>query len=285
MTESPYEPPALLGDEPNEEEGLRRRPWVAGLLSLLVPGAGQLYGGRYRLGIALFLLVVGSWWLLRSGFLARTMWHLLAVLAILLLVQLAAAIEAAVTAARRRTIPHRPFHRPLVFVPVVLAMAAVPALLPDLPAPERPVQVPTGAMRPTIREDELVRVDYRHYRRHPPRRGDLAVFPSPQDGKTLLKRIVGLPGERVEMRGGRAVIDGDAELDRWAHVERALPELGFAVTVPAGELFVLGDNRHNSRDSRHFGFVPEETLLGRAESIYYSVDLERIGQPLVEGEP
>jgi signal peptidase I len=151
-----------------------------------------------------------------------------------------------------------------------------------MPSRTRPISNPFGSMRPTIREGEMVLVDFGHYGEHSPRRGDLAVFLSPHDEKRLLKRVIGLPGERVEIRHGRAVIDGEAGDDRWAHVEGPPLDLDFSAVVPAGHLFVLGDNRNNSRDSRSFGFVEEGRLLGRAEAIYFSRDLDRIGRPLTD---
>lgn len=178
---------------------------------------------------------------------------------------------------RRRHIPRHLVHRWFVFLPVVALLVAIPFLLPEVASPTRPTLVPTGTMRPTIRPGEVVLVDHGYYPDHLTRRGDLAVFLSPHDEKKLLKRVIALPGERVEMRDGRAIIDGDPTLDRWAHLEGEPLSLPFVGTVPQGELFILGDNRHNSRDSRFFGFVTEDRLLGRAESIYFSEDLDRIG--------
>jgi len=79
------------------------------------------------------------------------------------------------------------------------------------------------------------------------------------------------------MRNGRAIIDGDADVDRWAHLRGEPLDLGFSAEVPPGAVFILGDNRNKSRDSRMYGFVPEDRLVGRAESILASTDLDRIG--------
>jgi signal peptidase I len=183
-----------------------------------------------------------------------------------------------VRACRRSHIPRHLFHRWFVFLPVVALLAAIPFLLPEVASPTRPTHRPVPAtMQPTIRPGEVVLVDHGYYPDHLTRRGDLAVFLSPHDEAKLLKRVIALPGERVEMRDGRAIIDGDPTLDQWAHLEGEPLSLPFVGTVPPGELFVLGDFRHNSRDSRSFGFVTEDRLLGRAESIYFSEDLDRIG--------
>jgi signal peptidase I len=192
-----------------------------------------------------------------------------------------------------------------------------------------PFNIPSGSMIPTLLVGDYLFVSkfsygYSKYTvafgiplfdgrilGHPPARGDVAVFKLPRDNKTdYIKRIVGLPGDRIQMTGGVLQINGEpVKLERLRNVE-ATNHLGrmasiaeFAETLPGGKVhpiykegndgpldntpifvvpphhyFMMGDNRDNSLDSRvppaenGVGFVPEENLVGRAEFIFFSLD-------------
>ena len=189
--------------------------------------------------------------------------------------------------------------------------------------------IPSGSMRPTLQEGDVVLVDRLAYdlklpltdmavaRLGEPQRGDVITFTSPADGMRLIKRLVGLPGDVVEMRGGALVVNGvTAEYSGFEQVVEPLAEdmaveglraterieghertvqvlPGVAarrdfgpIVVPADSYFFLGDSRDNSVDSRFYGVVPRRLLIGRAHRILVSVDmlndwlprLERFGQ-------
>jgi signal peptidase I len=122
------------------------------------------------------------------------------------------------------------------------------------------------------------------------KRGDVVVFKYPEDpARDFIKRVIGLPGESVEIRDKTVLIDGKP-LDEAGYVhfldfglrpedpEYGLREgrAGFGpVSVPEGQLFVLGDNRDNSKDSRYWGFLPRDQVKGRALLVYWSYEASR----------
>jgi signal peptidase I len=177
--------------------------------------------------------------------------------------------------------------------------------------------IPSGSMRPNLLEGDVVLVDRLAYdfklpltdivvaRLGEPRRGDIVTFSSPKDGTRLIKRIVALPGDVVQMRdevlfvNGRAAAYSDPEsltepLANGARIpalrltetvggDRRRVQLLEGVparnsfgplTVPAGDYLMLGDNRDNSADSRYIGFVPRRLLIGQALRILVSADIE-----------
>jgi signal peptidase I len=179
--------------------------------------------------------------------------------------------------------------------------------------------VPTGSMRPTILEGDRIFVNKLAYDLKvpfttwhfldwsEPSRGDIVVFFSPEDGKRLVKRVVGLPGDQLAMRHGQLWLNEEKiDYERLEVVPEELPEYELEprhllanedlegrehsivlapgrpsvrffgpVEVPDGHFFMMGDNRDNSRDSRWFGFVPRQQILGRAVAVAASVDPER----------
>lgn len=112
-----------------------------------------------------------------------------------------------------------------------------------------------------------------------PARGDVVVLESPTDGIVLLKRVVALPGDTIEVRGGHVILNGkrvkatdrEETLDGRPHplslAAGGGPDFGPS-TVPTGKVLVIGDNRGNSRDGRMFGFVGLDTVIGRAIAVY-----------------
>lgn len=182
------------------------------------------------------------------------------------------------------------------------------------------VYVPTGSMNPTILEGDRLLVDKHEYGlRIPftlihlshgkdPQRGDVVTFESPADGKLLVKRVIGIPGDVVAMSDERLTVNGDsaryAPADRGATQsllaatraqdpearresfgrcthevlllpDRPSPSTFGPILVPAGMYFVLGDNRDNSADSRYIGFVPRRNIVGHATEVLLSLNPDR----------
>ncbi len=181
--------------------------------------------------------------------------------------------------------------------------------------------VPTGSMNPTILEGDRILVDKHVFGlRIPftltrithgaaPARGEIVVFDSPADGRSLVKRVAAIPGDTLELDGEILVVNGRPASYRPGDLSR-LRELltttvaqeptvltekadgGFThdilllparvsrrvfgpVTVPNGMYFMLGDNRDNSADSRYIGFVPRRNIVGRATRVVLSLNPER----------
>ena len=131
--------------------------------------------------------------------------------------------------------------------------------------------IPSGSMEHTLNIGDRVLVNKLSYRMHDIHRGDIVVFkrppgegPSSPEIKDLIKRVVGLPGDTVESRDGRIFInDRPLEEKYLDDGVRTVPAVEKTV-VPPNSYFLMGDNRGNSRDSRFFGAVPKDLIIGRA---------------------
>ena len=125
--------------------------------------------------------------------------------------------------------------------------------------------IPSASMVPTLKYGDRVLVNKFIYRFTEPERGDVIVFKSVQgDDQDLIKRVVGVPGDEITVRGGRLFVNGEPQ--REPYVNKKFPDRSFyaPTTVPKDHVFAMGDNRANSQDSRVFGPVPKENIEGEA---------------------
>jgi len=133
--------------------------------------------------------------------------------------------------------------------------------------------VPTGSMLPTIQLQDRLIVDRIFYKYDTIERGDVIVFTAPMDAdedKDLVKRTIGLPGEKLEVKEG-AVYINDKVLNEPYVVEPADYNYG-PVTIPEDSYFMLGDNRRYSKDSHVWGYVPADNILGRVWIRYWPME-------------
>lgn len=129
------------------------------------------------------------------------------------------------------------------------------------------VRVDGSSMIPTLQNGEFVLVNRMAYRIGDPQRGDIIVFRSiNENGLDLIKRIIGLPGDRVQVRDGQVMVNGQALSEPYI---AAPPRYSGEWEVPQGFLFVLGDNRNDSSDSHQWGLLPAENVIGKAILIYW----------------
>jgi signal peptidase I len=132
------------------------------------------------------------------------------------------------------------------------------------------------SMEPTLHTGERLFVNKIGYRLGGPKRGDIAVLvdpaPAPGGGKYIVKRVIGIAGDTIEIRGGSLYVNGERLAEPYADVAIAGPDFG-PLTVEPGKVFVMGDNRRSgaSRDSRSFGTVPVRDLRGKAEFILWPI--------------
>jgi signal peptidase I len=136
--------------------------------------------------------------------------------------------------------------------------------------------IPSASMVPTLKYGDRVLVNKFIYRFTEPQRGDIIVFKSVEgDGQDLIKRVVGVPGDEIAVRGGKLFVNGEPQKE--PYVNKKYPDRSFyaPTTVPKDHVFAMGDNRANSQDSRVFGPVPEQNIEGEAFLRFWPPD--RIG--------
>jgi signal peptidase I len=248
------------------------------VLTLVAPGVGHVYARRPGRAITWLLLavVVQTAWLLvllKSSLAAAL---LVAVLALLLVLYLALATRDAVRCARFASPAAWPAWIVLL---VVLATIGVVVVAQDVLVElivanvAEAYRIPTVSMSPTLVPVDRVVLDKTAYWASDPARGDLVLYRIRQRGewRDFVKRIVGLPGERVECRGGQVSVDGRTLVEPYLRA----PSRDFeSVSVAPRSYLVLGDDRLHSFDSSRpeHGLVPHESILGRVCLVAWSVD-------------
>jgi signal peptidase I len=266
-----------------EQAQPRRSRIVAALLSLIAPGSGHVYAGRPLRGLVLLIALFGphSLQIAGSAFIPPLFEPLVIYAVALALLFIAIYLFGIVDAVRMARRPGAVRARWYAVVGAVFAVwlagfAVSQAIIWAKPLMSwRTFSVPSTSMEPTLRLGEWFIGDMTHFRNHEPMRGDVVVYRLPSDPSTVyVKRIVGIAGDRVQFREGRAFVNGTAVNE--PYIRAGDPKMMFNNTaefvVPAGHFFAAGDNRANSMDSRvtTHGFVPLGNLLGRATEIFWS---------------
>lgn len=255
-----------------EERGLgavrRRKPSTAMNLSLFLAGLGQVYCGALRRGVlqmcGVGALVVGAMLALASAPIppATVCW---VGLGILLVITGLSAWDARRLALRtREDYRLKEYNTTGVYVALsFLFMLSVVGFAIVLRANFIHMFVMAGdSMAPTLGAGDRILVRKDAYRDRDPERNDLVAFLNPADRRqTWIKRVIGLPGDEIEVRAGQVFLNGEA-YEEVPAVEPGGQDLP-PTTVPENHCFVLGDNRANSRDSRYIGPVPMIALVGK----------------------
>jgi signal peptidase I len=267
-------------------------PLLTALLTVLTPGLGHIYIGQAKRGIVLFSLGMATWVLLifsLMGVLAR-FWMCAVSLALLLGLWLYVMIDATLRACHVADYPRQPYNKWSVYAGasivawLITATLFVYATQASSSGQLRYFRATATSMAPTLRAGEYFLADATYYRGHHPSRGEVIVYVHPkQPDLPVIKRIIAVEGDRVAVKGGRAIVNGMAVEEPYVdpgpgdNLNANMAE----VRVPAGHVFVLGDNRAASVDSRDevaHGPVPVENLIGRVTDIAFSHTLARMGR-------
>lgn len=288
----------------------KRYPIIAAILSLIVMGLGQLYNGRHHRALVFFsiealtiIAVLNSSAILFSLGGGVYLSYFGAI--VLLSIRVANVIEAFLTARKIGEMELHIYNRWYIYSSVLVIAIASNIVF------EHPIgtySMPSGSMIPTLIIGDHFYVDRSAYSERTPEGGDVVVFGHPKDITVeYISRIVGLPGDKIKMRRGRLHVNGTPVERRRVEDYKYFYPSGNAVTfaqyietlpngkehkiieifdhgpadntgiytVPENHVFVMGDNRDDSRDSRdlvYIGYVPIENLVGRAEVLYFSSD-------------
>lgn len=143
-----------------------------------------------------------------------------------------------------------------------------------------PFQIPSASMEDTIMTGDMVFAEKISYQFTEPVQGDIVVFSDPQiPSRTLIKRIIALEGQTIDLRDGKVYVDGVQLVEPYTDGRPSYPlntvanvHIEYPYVVPQGTVWVMGDNRTNSSDSRYFGPVEEDTVFGKAFAIYWPLD-------------
>ncbi len=273
-----------------------KNPFIAAILSIVLPGAGQVYNRQKRKALVWYIV----FFLLPLLFILcgclYFFWGLVLLVFLYVWLYLFNIGDAISGAVRARAKEVKPKQKLLAATLVIIIMADVAVIASNRSKNTiglRAFRVITNSMAPTVQAGDFFMLDLSYYKKNMIQRGDLIAFHRATYRGPLFKRVIGLQGDRIEGMGKEVVVNGvsvpepyaqyigrNASLDdfnRKHHVSEFGP-----ITVPQGQLFVMGDNRDNSYDSRDpdFGFVPIESVWAKPLYIYFSTDRSRIGKTI-----
>ncbi|MEM9948027.1 MAG: signal peptidase I [Cyanobacteria bacterium P01_D01_bin.36] len=248
-------------------------PWLAVFLSNIIPGLGHAYQGDWPFAILFFVLIIGARIVLSAV-------PLLAWIATLLLIVCFLHVYVSSPTEREKN------RGQLVNVCWVFFLANILSLVLALSVRTFVAEaryIPSDTMQPAVQIDDRIFVNKFVYRYQAPERGDVIVFDAPEPaldvvGSTTsvvyLKRIIGIPGDTVEVKNGKVFLNGEALVENY--IQSPMSYEWGPETVPNDAYFVLGDNRNSNSDSHVWGFLPAENIFGRASKIFWPPKRQRL---------
>ncbi len=257
----------------------KRHRILAFLFSLVTPGLGQVYNVQLKKGIIYlsgFLLVY-----ILFSFLLFKLYGMIIYLVIMLGFFVFIFIDALLGASK--TVELKPYNKWYIYLILFILSSVI--MRPVLGWTTRnnivrAYRIPSSAMEPTLLVGDYLIADMKIYRGERPKRGDIVIFEFPKDpSKDFIKRVIGMEGEKVTIVQNRIYINDKLINDPWGRFtmpKTSIEDYG-PVKVPENSLFVMGDNRDNSQDSRFWGFVNIKKVKGKALYLYWAKNKSRIG--------
>lgn len=271
-------------------ENKPRKWWIAGLLTFVITGLGQLYNGELKKAVIFY----GVSLLLSLGFIACLYNQYVGIyfVAFIVLIILSIAFTIfvlidAVKTARKFSEEYRlkKYNRASIYLVIILAVFTISLVgeLFNIHCSPKAYTTPSTTMEPTLLVGDRIFVDQSIFRKNP-QRGDVIIFEYPQDSsKSFIKRVVAVGDDTVEIRNKQLFVN-DAlvnenyiiHTDNLTYPSSVQPRDNFGpVTITADSYFVMGDNRDASMDSRYFGYIPKAKVIGIARLIYWSWDSDK----------
>ena len=267
-----------------------RNPWLAGLFTFFTIGLGHIYTGQAKKGILLFFIGQGA--LLAGALPLIYYFPTVTIFISTLLIGFAFFIYCildAVKVSKRYRFEYtlKKYNKWYIYVGcwILAAFIIQPIVSSSIKLfIIQAYKIPSGAMKPTLQVGDHIIADKFTYRNSEPKRGDIAIFPFPEDpSKDFIKRIVGMGGDTLEIRNKQVFINGEpyqerykVDNDSYIFPKNVQPRDNYGpIKIPEDSLFVMGDNRDASYDSRFWGLVKKSSVKGKAKSIYWSWDKDR----------
>ena len=275
----------------------RRKPFIALLLSMLAPGLGQIYNTELKKGIVLQVLVQLAG--IALYIITPNILKYLIVFSILIILLLSIAVGFHVyamvdgyrVAKQKDSVQLRAYNKWYIYVLILALFWGIGACNGKLSG-WKPYKMVGSSMEPTLLNGDRLLVKTNAYSsKVQPKRGDVIVFVFPEDtSKDFMKRVIAIPGDKVEIRDRVIILNGKPLVEEYVNFTGDNNTIvGDAVRkmdnmpeklIPDNKYYVLGDNRDKSYDSRLWGFVDQNALIGKAILIYFSSDRNRIMQEI-----
>jgi signal peptidase I len=274
----------------------RKNPFIAAALSIVFPGAGQIYNRQRKKTLVWYVI----FFLLPIFFILckclHSFWGLVLLIFLYFWLYLYNIGDAVFGAIRPKKMESRPWHK-LLIVSLVIFIAADVYLIAGNRTKNtvglRAFRLTTNSMAPALQAGDFFMLDLNYYKKNEIQRENLISFFRESYSGPLCKRVIGLPGDKIEGMGDQVMVNGAVIQEPYArylgrnrkldsfNVRHQMSDFG-PISVPEGQLFVMGDNRDNSYDSRDpdFGFVPIDSVWAKPLYIYYSTDRSRIGRTI-----
>lgn len=270
-----------------------RKPLIAALLSLVAPGLGQMYNGQIKKGLAFYLVLSSIMPLLLVAKLQYSFIGMIVLLLALITFYIANSVEACFTARKKKEIILKSYNEWYFYILFVVIAFAINTGIEKATGDFKTLlgtkayKIPSGAMIPTILIGDRIIVDLKYYTTCNPQKGDIIVFKYPEDqSREFIKRVIATENDIIESKDKTIYINGVTIAEPYAqHVDKDIrandkrDNFG-PLTVPKGNVFVMGDNRDQSYDSRFWGYVDKNLIRGKALYFYWSKQTTRIGKEI-----